>query len=200
MLSPVSEWSITDHRCKPNQERNGTMPNHCYTTMTVDGPSEDVDRFVTVVDSGTSGFIPTLVPLPEGASQYDEWGTKWGDMETELIYHDNGGPSGEGAAQYSYWTPWGPADVAQRKISEMFPSLEFTIRFWDEGMGFVGAGAFINGVAVIRTDDLQGLKWEDLFGVDDWGVLYAAIDDTTDLMEAQALTACREQVVLLGRI
>lgn len=76
--------------------------------------------------------------------QYDNWGVKWGDSETELD------DSYEKGLFYRFQTPWGTADVAFLKISAMFPELRFQF-FYDEEAGFFcGCHVMKNGEIVFE--------------------------------------------------
>lgn len=74
--------------------------------------------------------------------QYENWGVKWGDSQTEI---DDSYTTG---LFYRFQTPWGSADAAFTKISAMFPELRFQF-FYDEEAGFfVGCQVMKNGEIV----------------------------------------------------
>lgn len=76
--------------------------------------------------------------------QYDNWGVKWGDSDTELD------DSYEKGLFYRFQTPWGTADTAFLKISAMFPELRFQF-FYDEEAGFFcGCHVMKNGEIVFE--------------------------------------------------
>lgn len=59
------------------------------------------------------------------------WGTKWNASEPELY-------EGRRSLHYTFATAWSPPLPAVVKMSEKFPELLFTLRYWEGGMGFQG--------------------------------------------------------------
>jgi len=62
----------------------------------------------------------------------ENWGTKWNACEAYLYFH------GENEVVYNFDTAWSPPLPVIRKASELFPSLEFRLEFFEAGMGFCG--------------------------------------------------------------
>lgn len=67
------------------------------------------------------------------------WGTKWGASETEIIKETSR------SVRYTFQTAWSPPIPVVREMSRKFPSLRFRIRFWEGGMGFQGNWIFKAG-------------------------------------------------------
>lgn len=143
------------------------MPNRCYTSLFVSGLAEDVRQFQDAIEPHKA-FIPALIPFPEdlqGEEFFDQtgtvfgrlytddgyqwcldnWGCKWGDVDTEID-----GPAyvdADGFASWTirFWTPWGPALQGLTTISAMFPRLNFSISYEDECGNFYGCAEFRSG-------------------------------------------------------
>lgn len=72
--------------------------------------------------------------------QYEMWGTKWGDCDTEIT------AEGDTWLSISFNTAWGPAIAGFEQVSKLFPTLTFVLAYEEMGMGFVGATGFRNGL------------------------------------------------------
>jgi Ferredoxin-like domain in Api92-like protein len=59
------------------------------------------------------------------------WGAKWGD-------HDGCAKRRAKSVWLEFDTPWGPPEQGIETISGRFPTLTFTLRYWERGMGFQG--------------------------------------------------------------
>jgi len=84
------------------------------------------------------------------ANWYDwcnaNWGTKWGDYDTELGFHDARG------AVFHFNTAWSPANEGFRKVSKLFPELLLVNVYEEGGMSFVGGDAFAAGEELLTVD------------------------------------------------
>ena len=60
------------------------------------------------------------------------WGTKWGICEAELL-DDNGDE-----LEYFFTSAWCPPDLVIKKMSKMFPTLIFTLTYFEGGCEFNG--------------------------------------------------------------
>jgi hypothetical protein len=144
-----------------------TMPNHCYTNLFVIGLADDVQQFQDAIEPHKA-FIPALIPFPENLqgkeiignngvsigraysdSGYqwclDNWGCKWGDVDTEIDGPMDVTPDGTAQLSVRFWTAWGPAIEGLSAISAMFPRLEFSISYEDECGNFYGYAEFRSG-------------------------------------------------------
>ena len=63
----------------------------------------------------------------------NNWGTKWGLCNAEGFINKE-----KKRIFYNFDTAWSPPEPLVRKMAEMFPELEFTLKFWESGMGFRG--------------------------------------------------------------
>ena len=84
--------------------------------------------------------------------QYAEWGTKWGDCDTELTNEDTTN-DGKGWLNFVFESAWGCPAEGIRKVSIMFPDLTFIVSYMEEGMGFVGANGFKAGNMIERFSE-----------------------------------------------
>ncbi len=81
----------------------------------------------------------------------DNWGTKWGICDAELV------EDYEGELNYEFSCAWSPCSPVVLAMSKLFPDLEFTLRYFEGGAGFNGIYSCEDGVV---TDDKSG----DYFG------------------------------------
>lgn len=81
---------------------------------------------------------------------YDNWGTKWGDCDTD-ISEPMEFSDGSWEVQARYMTAWGPADAGFLKVSAMFPTLLFTFDYDEEAGFFAGVHAFRDGAIVFES-------------------------------------------------
>lgn len=134
------------------------MPNWIYNNLNITGPEDEVREFHASVDVGeddNGGFIRKFIPFPAelegnviiangepvGRAFTDEgywwcvnnWGTKWGDCETEVVSEPHELSDGTWSASYRYSTAWSPADAAIVTIAKKFPNLTFDVSWEEEG-------------------------------------------------------------------
>ena len=176
------------------------MPNWCDNNLTVTGDAESLQQFVTAITNADESItiLKNLVPFPAelegeeitvlggevvGRVFTDEgyswclrnWGTKWGDCETEIIVNDD-------YLVLKYETAWSPALEGLEQISRLFPTLTFQTDYLEEGMQFIGAASFQNGSASIY--DVPESDWPELEqdenGEDDWQSWQDAVNDVRE--------------------
>jgi hypothetical protein len=82
----------------------------------------------------------------------ENWGVKWnvGEMEEGYV-QDN-------FAQFVFDTPWGPPEPVIRALSEKFPECQFSIEYYEGGMGFCGEFTYKAGeqVSSSHRDNYRG--------------------------------------------
>ena len=66
------------------------------------------------------------------------WGTKWGICRAELY-------ETEEELQYNFECAWSIPEPVIKKMSELFPLLNFELRYFEGGMGFNGLLEYENG-------------------------------------------------------
>ena len=82
--------------------------------------------------------------------QYDIWGTKWGDCDTD-ISNPLGFSDGSWEVLIHYVTAWGPADAGFLKVSAMFPTLLFIFDYDEEAGFFAGTQVMQDGATVFES-------------------------------------------------
>ena len=69
------------------------------------------------------------------------YGSKWGISKSELTNDD----SEWGTLEYSFQSAWSPVKPLILKMSQLFPNLVFTLRYFERGMAFHGIYEVKNG-------------------------------------------------------
>lgn len=114
---------------------------------------------------------------------YENWGTKWSDSETYLSNRADGG------CAFSFQSPWASPEKGIETVSTLFPSLEFVLTYMEQGMGFVGACAYKDGLlATSYSEDITTPEYND----ED----YEAMIDTIDQAYYDAVESCEAHVML----
>jgi len=111
---------------------------------------------------------------------YDNWGTKWGDCDTD-ISEPMAFSDGSWEVQARYMTAWGPADAGFLKVSAMFPTLLFTFDYDEEAGFFAGTQAMHDGASVFESM-YEPCSYEGEVDYDD----YESIDKYEAWKEAQS--------------
>lgn len=82
------------------------------------------------------------------------WGTKWGMYEIQLLEEDYNEKYIKGDyLYYTFHTAWSPPLPIIKKMSELFPTLEFDLRYFEQGQQFNGIFRLKNNKIL---DDRQG--------------------------------------------
>lgn len=98
------------------------------------------------------------------------WGTKWGACDVHSFENWKISDVLMGMS-IKFQSAWSPADKLIQNISQQFPTLIFSVKFTEEGMGFAGVGVFRNGVIIgdaeVEIDNYDNphefgsLEWEE---------------------------------------
>lgn len=185
------------------------MPNHVDNTLTVTGPEDDVRAFhaaINLTDDDNSGIIRAFIPFPKvlegkeilnkdgesvGRAFTDDgyswclknWGTKWGDYDTQILY----GPEeirtspGNWGVVYQYFTAWSPADAAIATIAKHFPNLTFEVSWEEEGYQSCGSLAAKGECVATNYIPAEALpEWPDWNNEDETEEFYQSFTDTKD--------------------
>jgi Ferredoxin-like domain in Api92-like protein len=77
-----------------------------------------------------------------------EWGTKWGDCKTRIVH------VGPRRVDFAFECAWTPPTRGLHKIAGLFPSLTFTLNYWERGIGIQGHTIWQRGelAAATQTD------------------------------------------------
>ena len=173
------------------------MPNWCDNNLTVTGDAEAIKRFVADITNEDESIeiLKNLVPFPMelegkeitykdgnvfGRAFTDEgyswclrnWGTKWGDCETEITVNDD-------YLVLRYQTAWSPALAGIERISRLFPTLTFQTDWVEEGLQSIGAASYQDGrESVYDVPEEDFPSWEeDENGEIDWQAQQDAVSD-----------------------
>ena len=125
------------------------MPNWCYNTLTVNGPTKEIHKVFDPIVADSDNFFNHIEPMPvelEGTTSpsdtpnwYDwcitNWGTTW-DATPEHIDIFDDEESGVSTVDTGFDTAWGPPIAIMEKLE----SMGFAVRlcYYEPGMGFTG--------------------------------------------------------------
>lgn len=178
------------------------MPNWCDNTLRVTGNAEALKRFVGDItnDDESIEIMKNLLPFPtelEGKDILDKdgnaiaraftdegyswclrnWGTKWGDCETEITVND------PDYLVIKFQTAWSPALAGIERISRMFPALMFQTDWVEEGMQSIGAASYQDGQeSIYDVPESDFPSWEeDEDGETDWQAMADAVDQLREI-------------------
>ena len=141
------------------------MPNHCEQDLTVRGPIADVDAFLTsctkIDNDDTVLDCNAIIPYPQRYRDMDataklatdewcvkNWGTKWGAYDGIPVRVTMRGK--RKTARLSFSSAWEPiGSRIWNELTTRFPTLLFTLRYYEGGVGFQGEYA-VKGTSIVR--------------------------------------------------
>ena len=136
------------------------MPNWCENELTIKGLQGVIDIFLEFSRGAEAEgqkvhdfCLPKMLPPPLSIkdpnpsvlsnAEYDwreeHWGTKW-DVDLQ-----DSNQVTEGEHLLMFLTAWAPPEAAIVEVSKQFPGLEFTLEYWECGVGFSGKTVVENG-------------------------------------------------------
>ncbi len=154
------------------------MPNHVANDLTVKGPKADLTKFVAGIktpEKGSKSILDSYLPVPAdlmvtvtippsanekskavsnrkkyGSTNWYDWclknyGTKWGDYDLEITERSN-------SVFCNFNSAWSPPIEGLQTVSKQFPTLSFSLKFFEGAMGFQGHYIFKNGKIVSKVD------------------------------------------------
>jgi hypothetical protein len=138
------------------------MPNWCTCEVEISGDEIEIKQLLvkgkapTQWSSDSEFSLENFIPTPTSGRDSndwhnDNWGTKW-DITPEI---DNQGTF----VQLKFDSAWSPPVEAFEKISQLYPSLEFKLSFFEPGMDFCGIAKYQNGL-----QDMQEYSYKERFG------------------------------------
>lgn len=141
------------------------MPNWCENNLTIMGSKQQLDDLMSKVRTtdkdGATVFtiLEGLYPRPFGEDWYswnnENWGTKWGDCETQLQ------DDSDEVKEFTFLSAWSPPVEGIINISKSYPDLIFSMSWHEEGCDFWGATACQNGEGDYiegYISDIEGMK------------------------------------------
>jgi hypothetical protein len=126
------------------------MPNHCYQSVYIKGPSALVYELYHELNRKEPRFCDAVLPIPfaksTGMTGYDwrveHWGTKCdvADVEIDdggLEFSDEEGPEEVAWFSFKCWTAWSPPIPVWDALQSH--GIDVEADYQDEGMMFEGA-------------------------------------------------------------
>lgn len=83
----------------------------------------------------------------------NNWGTKWGDCDTELMVHQL--DKEDAFIEFSFTSAWSPPVDGITYISTLYPDCEFSLSYIEEGFDFCGATYMVNGRRFLKDVSLS---------------------------------------------
>ena len=141
-----------------NPNSTSRMPNYVYNTLTLECDDPLIlDRFY---DENRKHIDPPKVwtdyhlqhilsfecqvPVANNESQTEKWGCKWDASSPEYTKVSTD------KSEYKFTTAWSPPMRWLEKVSVIYPSIQFTIKYECEGTEFIGLSTVINGVRTVK--------------------------------------------------
>lgn len=179
------------------------MPNHITNHLNVFGKKKDVEKFYedNSLPNGTHLSFGCAVPEPNWETKEiavggqamqifsDEgwygwrcknWGTKWDAYDHADIQRKKGDLDGNEMLElkYIFLTAWSPPLPWLESVTKKYPTLEFTIKFYDEdypqcGMATAIDGAFTETYPTTQQEQFDFIQehfpdWHNDEGNEDW--------------------------------
>lgn len=121
------------------------MPNFTYCSLNIDGPKEELEKFLQENKSEDSDLdFSKSVPLENDIDASNDWGTKWNAIECESDFYNDG--DGGVTLHYQFQTAWDEPYAWFSAVAEKYPNLEFAMYFEDEAWIHCGFHESFNGV------------------------------------------------------
>ena len=116
------------------------------------------------------------------------WGTKWGDYDTALTNAPIGSATPSGELEFFYQTAWSPfSNGFLKKISEMYPTLTFSVAYSELGMGYVGYVVVMDGDVMFDESEEPSPSGDiDLDDDEGYEKFYDSFTDALDAMKERA--------------
>jgi hypothetical protein len=86
----------------------------------------------------------------------EKWGTKWNSYGFADVSDD--------PFEFTFETAWSYPTPIFEKLTEMFPTLEFSCECFDEGWGFAGTGSYSDGSGNMEFCDADDDIYERVYG------------------------------------
>lgn len=159
------------------------MPNWCENDLYIHGNRGEAEKFRKFAGSGDSSsiYFGQFIPYPDKYARADKnwvlydaigeiakklklptvkdgfnaggynwcvahWGTKWGPSGVRASATTRG-------AAYRFNTAWAPPLPVVLAMSEKFPSLKFTIKYYEAGNAFKGTLVCKGGAVIERSSE-----------------------------------------------
>jgi hypothetical protein len=120
------------------------MPNWCCANVEISATEKEIKRLKKAIKDGNKdgaqkGLLNAMVPQPvfENDQEWygwniENWGTKW------EVGHVQISDESKTSLSLTFDTAWGPAVQAFNTWAESDPDRDFTYKYWEPGMAFLG--------------------------------------------------------------
>jgi hypothetical protein len=123
-----------------------------------------ISEIKQILENPEGDLLNWMVPQPNFAGDQDwymwrvnSWGTKWSLSDVYIDNYDE-----PDSIQFSFSTAWAPPVEAFTRWAQKDGRVEFTLEYWEPGMGFVGCsewdGESLNEDHRDSQTDPQGYK------------------------------------------
>lgn len=116
------------------------MPNWVSNRATISGPAPVIGEITEILNDPEGDLLAWMVPEPKFAGDQDwyawrvaNWGTKWPISD---VYFEQ--PADEDSITFDFSTAWAPCVEAFHAWAEADGRVQFSLEYWEPGMGFVG--------------------------------------------------------------
>lgn len=155
------------------------MPNHVEMDISVSGPVNDLlqskefsrdgeallsaDKFIPYPDKfktldkqaeeeRKNGNYSFRDGFNSGGYEWciENWGTKWGIYDTEMVGEKLG--KKVGTIKYSAQSAWSPPLKVIKAMSDKFPTLKISVKYFECGAGYKGVFVVKGGEIITNTE------------------------------------------------
>lgn len=135
------------------------MPNHVAHFATLYGKPETIAEIKAVIDNDES-LMEHYLPLSCGEWDYDvaceEWGSKWGDYETQVTDDEES----DDEVNIVFQSAWGPLRPGLDRLSEAL-GLTIVVSWIEEQPAFCEWAIIENGITITKAElDVESLHNE----------------------------------------
>jgi hypothetical protein len=111
------------------------MPNHCYQSVYLQGPTHLIQHLHKALSKSEPEFCSTIAPMP---FEVKNWGTKWDVCDPEIDHDGLAYSDDQKVAWFSFrcWTAWAPPVPIWDRLHAM--GIEVLADYQDEGGMFEG--------------------------------------------------------------
>ncbi len=137
------------------------MPNWCHDELTVVGPPDAIAAFrdrLQYYGEGRIALLNSFLPYPKELASSTTSGEAW-----FVWYSDHWGCSGDSYTEFcldrpnrlifSFDSAWVPPVIGITRISELFPSLEFRLVWWEMFAESGGSMTLVVGTVTAGSSD-----------------------------------------------
>ena len=147
------------------------MPNWCSNLLTLTGNSQEILNFnKDNIDNEDNLDFELKVPFPKDRDfdkewytwRLTNWGTKWSAADTIITFNweDEENPSIKSIV-YDFNTAWSPPSEWLSKVSEVYPDIEFELKYCEPNMNFSGITIIQKGNEILEKNGVYTEYYRD---------------------------------------